>query len=180
MSSLSLDSLDQRKALVRHYLETVWNTQEADEKSDALRQDTAWDDSQENGHSCTTALDSLACAYLGAERLSTPLAQIRKALRTTFPDISLTITDLVAEGEKVVVRWLMQGTDLGGYDGHPPTGRPIHLTGITIMRLEDYVIVEEWNEVDVAGMLRQLGFVYTPQPPKITVRRPRSVNRPRW
>jgi predicted ester cyclase len=176
---MSLLSLDQRKALVRHYLETVWNTQEeADEKRDTLT--TAQNDSQEYKHSCPTALDSPACVSLATEQPSPHLAQVRKTLCTTFPDISLMITDLIAEGEKVVVRWIMRGTDLGGYDGHQPTRRPIHLTGITIMRLEGHIIVEEWNEFDVAGMLHQLGFVYTPQPPKITVRRPRYGSRPRW
>jgi len=41
----------------------------------------------------------------------------------------------------------------GGHDRHLPTGRPIHLTEITIVCREDHIIVEEWNEVDVAGML---------------------------
>jgi len=171
MMSSSL-SPDQRKALVRHYVETTWNTPEADGGSNVSRPDAAPDVSQQDMPSNTEALDSPACIYLGAERLSLPIAETRKALRATFPDLHLTITDLVVEGEKVVVRWLLQGTDLGGYEGHLPTGRSIELTGITIMHIENNTIVEEWNEADVAGMLRQLGFVYTPQPPRITVRRP--------
>jgi len=171
-------SADQRKALVRHYLETAWNTQEAGERSDAPWPVAAPDGGQQPLPSCADALDSpgsLACVFVGADRLCTPLAEMRKAVRTTFPDLHLTITDLVVEGEKVVVRWLMQGTDLGGYEGHLPTRRSIHLTGITMMRMEDQTIVEEWNEVDLAGMLRQLGFVSVPQPPRITVRRPGST-----
>ena len=163
---------DQRKALVRHYLEAAWNTRAADERSDAARHIANLDDSQQNIPLYTDAQLSPASVYLGDERLSMPLAQLRTVVRTTFPDIHLTISDLVVEGEKVVVRWFLQGTDLGGYEGHPPTGRPIRLTGITIMRMEQDTIMEEWNEVDIAGLLRQLGFVYTPRPPRITMRRP--------
>lgn len=169
MTSLSAD---RRKALVREYLEIAWNAQEADERKDADRQVTDLDGSQQGMLSYTDVSLSPACVYLGGERLSIPLAELRAIVRTTFPDIHLTISDLVVEGEKVVVRWFLQGTDLGGYKGYLPTGRPMRLTGITIMRMEHDIIVEEWNEVDIAGMLRQLGFVYTPQPPRISIRRP--------
>lgn len=164
MSSLSID---QRKALVRHYLETAWNGPVTGEGSDA-----APDANQQNMLSGLDEQISPTSVYLGDEPLCVPLAQLRKAVRTTFPDLHFTISDLVVEGEKVVVRWFLQGTDLGGYEGHAPTGRPVRLTGITIMRMEQDIIVEEWNEVDIAGLLRQLGFVYMPQPPRITMRRP--------
>ena len=165
-------SIDQRKALVRHYLETAWNGPVTDERSDTAGHVAAPDANQQNIPSSIDAQLSPTYVYLGDEQLCVPLAQLRMVVRTTFPDIHLTISDLVVEGEKVVVRWFLQGTDLGGYEGHAPTGRPIRLTGITIMRMEHDIIVEEWNEVDIAGMLRQLGFVYTPQPPRITMRRP--------
>lgn len=169
MTSLSVD---QRKALVRQYLEIAWNTQAVDERNDADRPVANLAGSQQETLPYSDIELSPDCVYLGDERLSIPLAELRAIVRTTFPDIRLTISDLVVEGEKVVVRWFLQGTDLGGYEGHLPTGRPIRLTGITIMRMEHDTIVEEWNEVDIAGMLRQLGFVYTPQPPRITIRRP--------
>ncbi|HLH62558.1 MAG TPA: ester cyclase [Ktedonobacteraceae bacterium] len=158
---------DQRKALVREYLEHAWNTQEVEE-----REDMAGSRKRQQVTGDTGAEYSPDSVYLGGERLCIPLAQLRNVVRATFPDIRLTISDLVVDGEKVVVRWVLQGTDLGGYEGHAPTGRPIHMTGITIMRMEQETIVEEWNEVDIAGMLRQLGFVYVPQPPRITMRRP--------
>jgi predicted ester cyclase len=176
-------SPDQRKALVRHYVETAWNRQEAEERSIAPLLTERSDGNQQSIPSGSAVVDSLdcpACVYLGAECLSIPLAQARQAARTSFPDLRLTILDLVAEGEKVVVRWLMQGTDLGGYRGHPPTGRSIRLTGITLMRMEGNRIVEEWNEVDIAGLLRQLGFVSLPQPPRITMRRPRPTSQSHW
>ena len=170
-------SPDQRKALIRHYLETAWNTQETEERSSAPGHTALQDSSQQNESPWRDEVSAPACVYLGAESLSMSLAQARQILHTSFPDLHLTIIELVVEGEKVVVRWLMQGTDLGGYEGRLPTGRPIRLTGITLMHMEGHRIVEEWNEVDIAGMLRQLGFVYTPQPPKVTVRRPEPTSR---
>jgi predicted ester cyclase len=169
MSSLSAD---ERKALVRRYLETAWNTQVSDERDEGAWHATDLDDGQQNTLSCTGEQFSPAHVYLGDEPLSIPLAELRTVARTTFPDIHLAISDLVVEEEKVVVRWFLEGTDLGGFEGHLPTGRLVRLTGITIMRMEQDIIVEEWNEIDLAGMLRQLGFVYTPQPPRITMRRP--------
>lgn len=169
MSSLSAD---ERKALVHQYLETAWNTQVSDERNECAWHATDLDDDQQNMLSCTGEHLSPASVYLGDERLSIPLAELRAVVRTTFPDIHLTISDLVVEEEKVVVRWFLQGTDLGGYEGHLPTGRLVRLTGITIMRMEQDIIVEEWNEIDLAGMLRQLGYIYTLQPPRITMRRP--------
>ena len=167
-------SPDQRKAFVRQYLELSWNAQAFDETNDASQQ--MQDGGQHTmGSSCTDAIslpvDPL-CVYLGAERLSMSVTQLREALRKTFPDIYLTIIDLLADGEKIVVHWMVQGTDLGGYKDYLPTGKSMRMTGILILRLEHHTIMEEWIEADVAGMLRQLGFVYIPQPPKITIRRP--------
>jgi predicted ester cyclase len=160
-------SPEQRKALIRHYIETTWNHQKIDESNHDSQY--GQDDSQQNiSISCADTIST----YLGDELLSMPLAELQEAVRKIFPDMHLTVVDILIEGEKVVVRWMIQGTDLGGYDNHLPTGKSVCLTGISILRLEENIIMEEWVEVDVAGMLRQLGFVYVPQPPKISMRRP--------
>jgi SnoaL-like polyketide cyclase len=165
-------SLDQRKALVRHYIKTIWNAQEVESTNYASEQQ------QETHPSYTDEVNFFAsppCVYLGAERLPIPLEQISQVVHKTFPDMHFVIIDILGEGEKIVVRWLLRGTDLGGYKDHLPTGKSIRMTGITIFRLEQHTIVEEWIEADIAGMLSQLGFVSTPQPPRITVRRPGNV-----
>ena len=164
-------SPDQRKALVRDYLETAWNSHKTSEESDTFQHFSTQESDQQSYTSCSDAVELPTCVYVGVKRLSIPLAQVRKTIRTTFPDIHLTITNLVVEEEMVVARWMMQGTDLGGFQGHLPTGRAVQLTGMTMVHIEDRVLVEEWNEIDVAGLLEQLGFVYTPQPPRITMRR---------
>src|SRR5579864_3915126 len=159
-------SPDQRKALIRHYLKTVWNTRNAAYIQKSQQSEQANPD--------VSTPDAVPFGILECTSLPSPeLLQLHRGIQRAFPDVHITILNIVTEGEMVVARWLITGTDLGGYEGHLPTGRAIQLTGITMVRLQDQVIVEEWNEVDVLGLLRQLGIVSLPQSPKITVKRPR-------
>ena len=79
-----------------------------------------------------------------------------------FSDLERPVDALVAEGDKVVARWRSTGTHDGPFQGIPPTGKRITTTGITIFRLEDGKIVEEWSESDMMGMLTQLGAFPVP------------------
>ena len=67
--------------------------------------------------------------------------------------------DLIAESDRVVYRWMMSGTHLGPMRGIPPTGKPIAMTGITIMRIVEGKIVEGWHQYDALGMMQQLGMI---------------------
>lgn len=78
-------------------------------------------------------------------------------LRTSFPDIHITIEDTVAEGDKVVVRVKIEGTHLGDGLGVPPTGRRMCVAGIVIIRFANGKIAEGWNSWDQLGMFRQIG-----------------------
>jgi steroid delta-isomerase-like uncharacterized protein len=76
---------------------------------------------------------------------------------SAFPDFSFTVEDVIAEGDKVVTRWRARGTHQGEIeDFGPPTGRPFLLEGITIHRIADGKIVEEWERYDNLGLLQQL------------------------
>ena len=68
-----------------------------------------------------------------------------------FSDLKRPVDALVAEGDKVVARWTSTGTHDGPFQGIPPTGKTVTTTGITIFRLEDGKIVEEWSESDMIG-----------------------------
>jgi len=68
------------------------------------------------------------------------------AVRGGFPDMQVSIEDMVAEGEKVVVRTMWLGTHLGIYDGVPASGRRVARTMMQIFRIVDGQIEEEWNE----------------------------------
>jgi predicted ester cyclase len=81
---------------------------------------------------------------------------------TAFPDIRATIEDMVAEGDKVVIRWKVQGTNTGSMFGMPATNRSATFTGITINRIEGSRIAEQWVNFDALGMMQQLGVVPAP------------------
>lgn len=84
------------------------------------------------------------------------------AMRGAFPDLRIEVRDLIAEGDEVVARWVARGTHEGEFQGVPPTGRGIEVTGITIERFEDGEIVEGWTNRDALGLLQQLGVVPAP------------------
>ena len=94
--------------------------------------------------------------YYAPGPLRDGLKQFASELYGAVPDWRVTIEDLVAEGDKVVVRWTGRGTHLGDWDGSPATGRAVTTTGIDIERLVDGLIVEEDGQVDMLGFLRQL------------------------
>ena len=74
-----------------------------------------------------------------------------------FPDYQTVIDDLVAEGDKVVARITMSGTNTGNFMGIPPTGKHVSFTGIYIARIANGKIVEHWGEEDAVSLLQQLG-----------------------
>src|SRR3954453_6710890 len=75
------------------------------------------------------------------------------AIRSAVPDARYEVDDLIAEGDRVVVRWRMVGTHKGTFRGIAPTGRPIVLKGIAIYRLEGGKLMERWVVSDVYGAL---------------------------
>jgi steroid delta-isomerase-like uncharacterized protein len=80
--------------------------------------------------------------------------------KTAFPDLNVTVEDTMAEDDKVITRYIVRGTHEGEIEEFgPPTGRHLELEGITIHRIEDGKIVEEWERYDNLGMLQQLGLV---------------------
>ncbi len=78
---------------------------------------------------------------------------------TAFPDMHLTAEDIIAEGEKVVVRLTYRGTHRGELMGIPPTGKQVTVTGIQIVRVANGRIAENWINLDALGMLQQLGVI---------------------
>ena len=80
-------------------------------------------------------------------------------MRAIFPDMAVTAEDMIAEGDKVVVRWTGTGTHRGEFMGIPATGNKVTVTGIGIDRLVDGKIVEHWEQFDTMGMMQQLGAI---------------------
>ena len=78
---------------------------------------------------------------------------------TAFPDGRITIDEQLAEGDHVASHWTGRGTQQGDLMGIPPTGKQVTVTGITISRVKDGKVVEEWTNWDTLGLLQQLGVV---------------------
>ncbi|HKP51863.1 MAG TPA: ester cyclase [Chloroflexia bacterium] len=77
--------------------------------------------------------------------------------RAAFPDYGYTIDDIVAEDDKVSVRWTMRGTHLGEYQGIPATGRAVTLTGMHMFQLDAAGKIEEmWSQASRETLLQQL------------------------
>ncbi len=79
--------------------------------------------------------------------------------RTAFPDIHITIEDLIAEGDKVVGRVTTHGTHQGQFEGIAPTGKQVTVKEIHIVRIANGKAVEHWGIEDSLGMMQQLGAV---------------------
>jgi steroid delta-isomerase-like uncharacterized protein len=84
------------------------------------------------------------------------------AQRSAFPDITVQVDDIVAEGNMVAARWSGTGTHRGDGLGFAATGRQVRFNGMVFVRVENGQLVEGWNVFDQLGMLQQLGVVSPP------------------
>lgn len=84
-------------------------------------------------------------------------------LRRAFPNLTFTIEDQIAEGDRVVTRWTARGRHEGEFRGIPPTGRQGTITGITIDRFANGKVVECWTNADDLGLMRLLGALPAPE-----------------
>lgn len=100
------------------------------------------------------------------QRDSTLAQEIEDArgMRTASSDLVIAIDDIIAEGDKVVIRYTGRGTNTGPFGGLPPTGKRLSISGVTVYRFSDGKIVEEWTTYNMLEILRQLG--YYPAPPR--------------
>jgi steroid delta-isomerase-like uncharacterized protein len=141
-------STEDNKALVRRAYEEIWG------KGDfAVEQELV----------ATDVVDHNAPAGLppGLEGHHQGLVMFRNA----FPDLQITLGDLIAEGDKVVDRWTMCATHTGPFMNIPPTGKQVTVTGMDISRIKNGKIVEYWHQEDMLGLLQQLGVIPVPGQP---------------
>ena len=130
------------KALVRRFIDETWNRGNLDVIDEII---------------ATNFVSSAS----GSSTIEGP--EVHKqgniAIRTAFQDFQMTIEDLIAEGDIVVDRWTATGTHEAEYMGIPPTGVHATVTGISIDRIADGMIVEGSTIQDALGMLQQLGVM---------------------
>ncbi len=87
------------------------------------------------------------------------LKHVWAVLLQAYPDLHLTVEDLIAEGDKLVLRNTVTGTHQGEYLGAPPTGKSVTYNEIFIFRFENGRIAETWGVVDVLSQMKQLGVI---------------------
>jgi len=137
------------KAIVVRYIDEVWSQGNLDTLDEISSADAV-------GHSPVEPNNPVVGIEAGK--------QTTTVYRAAFPDLHLTIDDMIAEGDKVVVRWSSTGTHQGEFVGIPPTGKQITSTGVVICRIADSVIVETWWAWDALGQLQQLGAIPSMEP----------------
>jgi steroid delta-isomerase-like uncharacterized protein len=91
-------------------------------------------------------------------------ARVRLVL-TAFDPYRFTVEDVVAEGDRVAVRWTAGGTHSGEFVGIPPTGKQFTIAGIDVHGVRDGRMAEHWHVVDQLALLQQLGLVPIPSQP---------------
>ena len=134
---------EENKALARRWFEEVWNKGRADAIGEM-----AADNLVAHGLADTT----------GGEVTSIDEFRVfHTAFRGAFPNIRVTVEDLIAEGDKVTARCRVEGVHDGDLAEIKATKNPIDFTGIAIIRIENGKIVEAWNNFDFTTMNRQLG-----------------------
>ncbi len=102
--------------------------------------------------------DPLPGQGTGRQGLKDRVTMLMAAFGQTF-----TLEDVIAEGDRVVVRWTGSGNHVGEFMGIPPTGRSFTIAGIDIHRIEGDQMAEHWHVVDQLSLLQQLGLIPGPQ-----------------
>jgi steroid delta-isomerase-like uncharacterized protein len=102
-----------------------------------------------------SALPSLPTSREGVKQLFT-------MFRSAFANFHVTIEDQVAEGSTVATRKTFHGSHSGNFMGFPPTGKEVSFGAIDIMRLDGGKITDYWVQVDLPGLLQQLGVGTAP------------------
>lgn len=131
-------STEQNKTVVRHF----WQAYETNDQE---------------------ALVALLAPDLVARTPGSPEPQSRdqhlqgiSMFNAAFSQRHFTVDEMIAEGDTVATRTTLRGLHTGTFMGHPPTGKPIRATGLTIERIQNGKIVERWFSFDTAGIMQEL------------------------
>lgn len=133
---------EQNKALARREIEEIFNGSNLDAAEEIYAPDFIDHDR------------SLAWEMHGPEEMK----EYVRIFHSAFPDFQVTLEDQIAEADKVVNRWTVQGTHQEEFMGTAPTGKEVEFTGIHISRVnEEDKLQESWENYDALGLLRQIG-----------------------
>lgn len=134
----------ENKAIVERFYYEVINRGNID-----LVEELVVDDYIEHGNQAGSGIEGFKKFFMG-------LAQ-------AFPDLQITVEDLIAEGDKVAARVTVSATHQGVFMRTiQPTGKEVSFTGIDIFQLDNGKIIGRWNQRDLLGLMKQLGVVNPP------------------
>jgi steroid delta-isomerase-like uncharacterized protein len=137
----SLATMTEREALARRFFEDGFNEGRIDALDEVMS-----DDLQLHDPSLQSDLRGPAAAR-----------EVIETYRGAFPDVHMTIDDVVEQRDRVVIRWTARGTHTGELNGLAPTDRAVEVTGITIQRIAGNRVAEAWSNWDTLGLLQQIG-----------------------
>ena len=137
-------SVDPNKKLLQRYITEVWDNKNV------------------------AALDQFLAPNYRRHRSPTTLPLTReqqKALligfREAFPDVAITVEEMISEGDRIAFRSTMRGTHQGEFLGLKPTGTQVVFSLMDILRIENGKFAEQWGGPDIYDLVRQLGGVVT-------------------
>ncbi len=132
-------SIEENKAIARRWNDEIWNKGNLAAIDGLMASNFAWRSAPPG--------------------MASDLASFKQyvASLSSFSEVKCVAEDMVAEGDKVAVRWTWSGKHTGEYMGMAPTGKKVTITGISIIHIAGGKIVEEWDEQDNLGFMEQLG-----------------------
>jgi steroid delta-isomerase-like uncharacterized protein len=140
----------ENKAIVRRLYEEVWNKRRVELVDELMSPSHAMHDNH------------LPDSGIGPEAYKRNVARFV----TGFPDLRLTVEDMLAENDKVAVGWTISGTHKGEFRGISPTGKKVSIEGITINHIVDGKIMDSYISADYLGLMQELGVAPAFGPPK--------------
>jgi steroid delta-isomerase-like uncharacterized protein len=136
---------EENKALVRRWFEEVWNQGNAEVIDELLAEDGVIHGLMDAGGNQVQGLRSFH--------------EFHTQFRGAFPDMNVSVEDMIAEGDKVVARCSVRGKHTGEHLGFKATNAPVEFEGVAIVRIKDGKIAEAWNQFDFLEMNKQLGVL---------------------
>jgi steroid delta-isomerase-like uncharacterized protein len=119
-----------------------------------------------NSHDIEKALSFYSTEYIADDVSQASLLRGHEGLRAmlesywrAFPDLEFAVTDMLIEGSRVAIVWVAAGTHRGTIMNIPPTGHKVEVRGVSIIDVENGLIVRGQYIWDLAGMLRHMGLL---------------------
>ena len=124
--------------LARRWFEEVWNQRRAETVDELLRPDSV-------------------CHTDGGDLVGpAPFLAFRAEILAALPDLHVAVEDVVADGDRVAVRWRATGTHTGPFAGKRATGQAVAFQGVTWIRCAGGKMVEGWDCFDRSGLIQRL------------------------